>query len=73
MSKVKPGDPLRFPAGMFNDLVDMWREWRANRRRQTPGGKAGSPPLRIRNDSGEDLDRGEILGVDGVVFAEVVN
>jgi len=72
LKKVQPGDPLRIPAATFNTLIDVARAHLA--RKQNVGGQsqAASPPpgviLTIRNDSGSDRDRFEVLGLDEPVF-----
>ena len=72
LKKVHPGDPLRIPAATFNTLIDVARAHLA--RKQNVGGQsqAASPPpgviLTIRNDSGSDRDRFEVLGLDEPVF-----
>jgi hypothetical protein len=72
LKKVQPGDPLRIPAATFNTLIDVARAHLE--RKQNVGGQsqAASPPpgviLTIRNDSGSDRDRFEVLGLDEPVF-----
>jgi len=66
--KVRPGQPLRFPAGLYNGLVDLYRAWREGR---LGGGTA--PPAQsvvnpgvilVKNDSGSDQARLAVLGID---------
>jgi len=72
LKKVQPGDKLRIPASTFNTFIDVARDHLA--RKQNVGGQsqAASPPpgviLTIRNDSGSDRDRFEVLGLDEPVF-----
>ena len=72
LKKVQPGDPLAIPAATFNTFIDVAREHLAQS--QNGGGRprAPLPPpgviLLIRNDSGYDRDRFEILGLDEPVF-----
>ena len=72
LKKVQPGDPLRIPAATFNTLIDVARDHLANRQNATrQPGMALPPPgviLAIRNDSGSDRDRFEVLGLDEPVF-----
>jgi len=72
LKRVLPGDPLRIPAATFNTLIDVARDHLANRQNATrqPGMALPQPGviLTIRNDSGSDRDRFEVLGVDEPVF-----
>jgi len=70
---ARTGEPISISADLFNDLQDIARLWRGGLLSQTPGSKATGRPLRIRNDSGGDLDRFDVLGIDGVVFNESDN
>lgn len=69
--KVQSGDPLRIPAVTYNTLIDTARDYLARRQNTSaPGGR--TVPLgnlvTIRNDSGQDAARFDILGIDDVVF-----
>jgi hypothetical protein len=72
LKKVHTGDPLRIPAATFNTLIDVARDHLANRQNSArQPGPALPPPgviLTIRNDSGSDRDRFEVLGLDEPVF-----
>ena len=72
LKKVQPGDPLRIPAATFNTLIDVARDHLANRQNATrQPGMVLPPPgviLTIRNDSGSDRGRFEVLGLDEPVF-----
>lgn len=72
LKKVHPGDPLRIPAVTFNTLIDVARDHQANRQNATRQPGAVLPPpgviLTIRNDSGADRNRFEVLGLDDPVF-----
>lgn len=78
LQKVKPGDPLRIPARTFNAFVDAaidhQRRQRSSQTTAPPRTMSGdaSPNagnvVLIRNDSGEDRQRFEILGIDAPVF-----
>ncbi len=71
MKKVKPGDPLVIPAATFNTFVDAARDFLARQHQQT---QAGTPSGRhncivlVRNDSGADRERFDVLGISGPVF-----
>jgi hypothetical protein len=72
LKKVQPGDPLRIPASTFNTLIDVARDHLANRQNATRQPVLALPPpgviLTIRNDSGSDCGRFEVLGLDEPVF-----
>jgi len=72
LKKVHAGDPLRIPAATFNTLIDVARDHLASRQNSArQPGMALPPPgviLMIRNDSGSDRDRFEVLGLDEPVF-----
>ena len=70
-AKVRTGDPLRISADNWNLLADM-----ANAFGRSQGAFLASPSrgllnpsvALIRNDSGSDLDRFEVLGITGVII-----
>ena len=72
LKKVQPGDKLRIPASTFNTFIDVARDHLANRQNATRQPGVVLPPpgviLLIRNDSGSDRSRFEVLGLDGPVF-----
>jgi hypothetical protein len=76
LKKVKPGDPLVIPASTFNTFVDVAGDFL---RRQHQQGQTGTPAGRqsgivlVKNTSGADRNRFDILGVDGVVIAPADN
>jgi hypothetical protein len=69
--KVKPGDPLAIPAATFNTFVDAARDFLARQHQQvqssTPSGRHNCIVL-VRNDSGADRQRFDVLGISGPVF-----
>lgn len=71
LRKVKSGDPLRIPAATFNTFIDAARDYLGRRqqstRRDRPAFRQSGIVL-VRNDSGSDRERFDILGVDGPVF-----
>ena len=71
LKKVKPGDPLAIPAAMFNTFVDAAKDYLSRQREQgqkaTPAGRCGGIVL-VRNDSGADPGRFEVLGVSTPLF-----
>jgi hypothetical protein len=71
LRKVKPGDPLAIPAATFNTFVDAARDFLARQHQQaqsgTPSGRHNCIVL-VRNDSGADRQRFDVLGISGPVF-----
>ena len=68
LQKVKSGDPLRIKADTWNTMIDAARAIADQRVRMVAppaGGTPGRSVLYIRNDSGEDLDWGDVLGIAG--------
>jgi len=71
LKKVKPGDPLAIPAATFNTFVDAAQE---HLRRQQSIGRtpaADRPPFEtilLKNASGADHGRFNVLGIDAPVF-----
>jgi len=72
MKKVKPGDPLAIPAATFNTFVDAARDFLSRQHQQsqsgTPGRQYRPGVILVRNDSGADRERFDVLGVDAPVF-----
>ncbi|MCG3179670.1 MAG: hypothetical protein BIFFINMI_02011 [Phycisphaerae bacterium] len=71
LRKVKPGDPLRIPAATFNAFVDAAEDLRRRQHdqftgMQPDGRQTGVVP--IKNNSGADLGRFAVLGIDGPIF-----
>jgi len=76
LSKVRSGDPLVIPAATFNAFVDTARDFQERQRSAT---RDGLPDWRqtgivlIRNDSGADRGRFDVLGVAGTVIKPTDN
>lgn len=71
LRKVKPGDPLVIPAETFNAFVETAQDLRSRQQNQMRDAQPLTRPsgiVRIRNDSGVDRNRFDVLGVDGVIF-----
>jgi hypothetical protein len=68
LKKVQPGDKLRIPASTFNTFIDVADAWKGE---QLAGGRGlgtadtGRQFVLIVNESGDDVDRFGILGIDG--------
>ena len=63
--QVRQGDPLRFPAEMYNQLLDMLRWFKGQ---QLPGGGAspdGVGRVLVKNTTGSAVGRGTVLKVNG--------
>ena len=69
--KVSPGDPLRIPAPVWNDLMECLADWKT-RQQNGHGGRENladdNTVILVKNTSGEARARFDILGLDGVVF-----
>jgi hypothetical protein len=69
-NKATPGQDLNIPAATWNELVNMLIWWRG----QGPASRQPIPrvreldTIRLRNDSGEDLDAFRVLGLDEPLF-----
>ena len=76
LRKVRPGEPLRIRAGTFNAFIDAARDYRQRQQgiaQQPTQAFRDSGTALVRNDSGADRARFEILGVDSVVVSPVDN
>ena len=76
LKKVRKGDPLSFPASAFNAFVGAAEFTEATKR---SGGGHFTPQfrqagiVRVKNDSGADRDRFNVLGIDGPIFTPTDN
>ncbi len=76
LKKVRPGDALVIPAATFNTFVDTANDFL---RRQHLQGQAGTPEPRqsgivlVKNNSGADRARFDVLGVDSPVISPADN
>ncbi len=71
LRKVTTGQPLNIPASDYNAFVDCARDYQQNSQRTARNSNPENLPagqVYIRNDSGVDCSRFDILGVDGMVF-----
>ncbi len=71
LKRVKPGDSLAIPASTFNTFVDAAQDFLRRQRDigRTPA--AERPPFEtvlLKNASGADRSRFDVLGIDGPVF-----
>lgn len=68
--KTSPGQPFRFPAGLYNDLLDVVSWWKRSRGEYRLGKFASQFPISptqgmIRNNTGGGVKRFAILEIDG--------
>jgi len=70
LTHVKAGDPLEIRAPIWNQMLDAARDARDRRHdaSRPRSRELTGLPILIRNDSGSDLDRHEIIGITGCVF-----
>lgn len=76
MKKVSPGEPLSIPAETFNTFIDAGRDFKARQRNATRGraqSTHNAETILVRNDSGSDRDRFDVLGIDGPIFTPTDN
>jgi len=76
LQKVRRGDPLVIPAATFNTFIDAARDFQqrqrsARRRVQRERQEAGI--VLVRNESGEDRERFDVLGIQGPVITPTDN
>lgn len=76
LEKVKPGDPLAIPAATFNTFVDSARDYlqrhHDQRGQATPTARHNCI-IHVRNDSGADRERYEVLGIGSPIFDPASN
>ena len=71
LSKVQRGDPLIIPAAAYNAFIDAavaHRRGRLGVGRLTSRDAGQSVVVPIKNNSGADRDRYDVLGIDGPLF-----
>jgi hypothetical protein len=70
LRKVNTGEPLVIPAAAYNAFIDAARVNQGGRGRSVGAGgaEAVSTLVPVRNDSGADRARFEVLGISGTVF-----
>ena len=76
LKKVSKGDKLRIPAAAYNAFIDTARDFQARQRgiSSTPQASTRSSGIvLVRNDSGEDLSRYTVLGIDSPIIAPESN
>ena len=78
LTKVRPSDPFRFPARVYNDLQDMLTWWRRQKTSFSGGISLAGPgqdgeTILVRNDCGADRMNGEVLALNGPIFNHADN
>lgn len=71
LKRVQPGDTLEIRASTYNTVVDAVKSLQANRpgrQHQNQPALAQSGIVLVRNDSGTDRGRFDVLGIAGSVF-----
>ena len=74
--KVQSGDALRIPAETFNTFIDAARDFKARRQSssRTPGFDFQQTGIvSVKNASGGDRERFEVLGIDRPIFTPADN
>ena len=71
MKKVRSGDPLVVPAQAYNAFIDAAKDYRQRTahvgQTATPGYRSAGIVL-VKNESGEDRDRFDVLGLGDPIF-----
>jgi len=76
LHKVRRGDPLEIPAGTFNTFIDVARDFR---QRQLSQLRHAEPDVRrsgivlVKNETGQDCGRFNVLGLSGVIIKPTDN
>lgn len=72
LRKVRRGDPLVIPARTFNSFIEVAREFQDRQRSAQQRHAVHRPPdtgiVLVRNESGADRDRFDVLGIEGPIF-----
>ena len=76
--KVTAGQPIQVSASAYNAIIDAVRAFSQGGGNGGPGGTFALPApspgiVKVRNDSGADRDRFDVLGASGVVFTPTDN
>jgi len=76
LKKVRPGDPLVIPAATFNTFIDTARDFQERQRntqRDAQRERLDSGVVLVRNESGADRERFDVLGIEGPIIERVDN
>jgi hypothetical protein len=70
--KVRPGQPMKFPAAVYNKVLDTIRTVQRERTfggGQDAGASSGAGIVLVRNDSGADAQRFAVMGIDSILVS----
>lgn len=76
LRKVQAGSKLRVPAAAYNAFIDAARDYQARQRSSQQSAQAAarsSGVVLVKNASGEDRERFDVLGVDAPIFGPADN
>ncbi len=76
LKKVQPGDTLRIPAATFNTFIDAARDFRSRQQTSHQNAQPGfrqSGIVLVKNASGSDRGRFNVLGIDSPIFTPTDN
>ena len=76
LRKVRSGEKLAIPAETFNTFIDAARDLKERRQRRGTRARQEvrqSGVVPVRNDSGADRERFEVLGVDSLIYGPADN
>lgn len=76
LKKVQTGDPLRIPAETFNTFIDAARDFKARRQsavRDPAFDFRQTGIIPVKNASGEDRERFDVLGIERPIFTPAEN
>ena len=65
---VTPGQKIGMPADLMNVPRRMAQDYLAGGATGAGLSSNGARPVLVRNDSGDDVGRFNILGIDGVIY-----
>ena len=74
--RVKAGEPVRIPAAAYNawcEAAEAHQAGNAELCRQTSGDRPECTRVKVRNDSGADRSRFDVLGISGPLFTPTDN
>ena len=76
LRKVQRGQPLSIPAETFNTFIDVAQDYKSRQHRQQPSRTTGTlhpEVVLVKNVSGADRQRFDILGIDGLLITPADN
>jgi len=76
LKKVSPGDPLVIPAATYNAFIDAAQDFQQRQRSTQRDAQRDRPDtgiVLVRNESGADRERFDVLGVAGTIVNPIDN